>query len=120
MTDTQQTARIESISDSKISCNARITLPNGDPVWIAIHGPERLFSLIGQKIVVKKSKAGLFGKTLFKGTTTNTSQLEKLIHIYGDTSIPDSVKSPALKLFVQVALNAKDANSLAQTLSEGN
>ena len=110
-------ATINKISDTKISCYAMLTLSNGDPIHIAVSGKDRHFSPLGQRVVVKKSKGGIFGKKLYVGTSNYNGRWGDFVNKCSGTEVPSECQSPALQLIVALSMNAHSAEELASTLN---
>lgn len=97
--------------DGKIGCWSRVNLENGDPIWI---------SVAQTGVIVKKSRMGLMGATLYNETNVynaaKTAQaLDAQISKY---VIPSEMTNPVLRVFTQVALECKSAAQLSVRLNK--
>ena len=92
-------------------CWARVTLENGDPIWI---------SVAQTGVVVKKSRLGLFGAKLYeqKKIELVASQAFNLDDEIMEYSTPPEMTHPVLKVFTQVALESKTANHVAARMNQ--
>lgn len=90
---------------------SRVDLDNGDPIWI---------SVASAGVVVKKSKIGFLGTTLYN-ERSNFSAAKTAHALNAEISkylTPMDMTNPVLRAFTQVALESKSADELAARLSE--
>ena len=102
-------AQLGRYSDGRLTCYANITLDNGDPIYI---------SVAQAGVVVKRSKTGLMGKKLYNGGAEQTARKCQSLHeTFGSTPVDPGVTNPALRVFVQAALNSDSATDLEKILA---
>jgi hypothetical protein len=90
---------------------SRVDLENGDPIWI---------SVAHTGVVVKKSKIGFLGTTLYN-ERSNFSAAKTAHALNAGISkyvTPIDMTNPVLRAFTQVALESKSADQLAARVNQ--
>ena len=95
----------------KIGHWSKVLMTSGEPCWI---------SIAKEGILIKKSKIGLFGKTVFKKGPIEEiySKLGLLDKKFNKDLCPEDMKSFILKSFTNAALNCKNLDELESVLKE--
>jgi hypothetical protein len=99
-------------SDRKRSCWTRLTLTNGEPVWV---------SIAQTGILVKRSRLGLLGATLYSE--------KRIYHAAGvakelsglcpaHPTLPHEIENIVLRAFVNAILHCDSATQVAACLNE--
>ncbi len=96
--------------DGKSACWSRVNLENGDPIWI---------SVAQAGVIVKKSRIGLLGATLYNETNVyNAAKTAKILDEQIDQyTTPMEMTNLVLRAFTQVALECKSAAELPVRLN---
>lgn len=101
--------------DGKNGCWSRVDLENSDPIWIRV---------AQNRVLVKKSKMGFLGATLFKETVVyQAEKTADALDFQNDKSIsnellPAEMKNPVLRAFTQAVLGCRSANHVSVLLNE--
>lgn len=103
-------SRVVRFRDNGRECWARVDLTNGDPIWI---------SVAQSSVVIKKSRMGLLGATLYKEESLmHSSVVATNLEFMIDTNETNSGFSIALRPFVKAALKANSAAELCSVLRQ--
>lgn len=90
---------------------ANIRMDNGDPCWISINQA---------RILVKKSKIGIFGPKLYeRKNMSKAARTAKVLSCqYLDDLTPDGMRDPVLKSIVNAVLHCSDLAEATRVLNE--
>jgi hypothetical protein len=90
---------------------SRVDLENGDPVWI---------SVAHSGVIVKKSKMGLLGGTLYQERSNfSAAKTARALDAHISKYVtPMDMTNPVLRAFTQVALECKSADEFAARLNK--
>ena len=96
---------------SKRGCGATVVLESGEPC---------LLSIAQSVILVKRSKHGIFGATLYneKNVYINARRTGALAYLFPDKQVPDSISNLSLRAFFNAILHCHNANDVCTTLNE--
>lgn len=105
------TKLIRFLDDDRENRRANIRMDNGAPCWIRI---------AQTGILVKRSKMGLFGATLYRGKDIDrAAEIAKILkRQYSDDLTPDDMRNPVLKSIVNAVLHCRDLAEVARVLNE--
>jgi hypothetical protein len=106
------TAKILYFGDSsKRGCGATVILESGQPC---------LLSIAQSGILVRKSRHGIFGATLYneKNVYINARRTGALAYLFPDRQFPDGISNPSLRAFFNAILHCHSANGVCTTLNE--
>jgi hypothetical protein len=106
------TAKILYFGDSsKRGCGATVILESGEPC---------LLSIAQSGILVKESRHGIFGATLYneKIVYINARRTGALAYLFPDKQFPDSISNLSLRAFFNAILHCHSANDVCTTLNE--
>ena len=97
--------------DGKLGCWSRVSLESGDPIWI---------SIAQTGVIVKKSRLGLMGATLYNETNVSTAakMAQALDAQVSKYATPAEMTNPVLRAFTQAALECQSAAQLAVRISK--
>ena len=101
---------LHSYLDDRLRCFANVRMDNGDPVFI---------SVARTSVLVKKSKAGLFGPKLFRAKSRHKVLMtaSALDSIFPDRLTPAVITDPVLSSFTNAALHCSTTVELANVLN---
>lgn len=96
--------------DNGVACWSQVRLDSGERVWI---------SVAQAGVLVKKSRLGLFGATLYNETNVyNAAETAKILHSdIVEYSIPPDMTNSVLVAFTQAALDCESAAKLSLYLN---
>lgn len=89
---------------------SNIRMENNNPCWIG-------FAQTGVR--VKKSKVGMFGKTLYeKNASDSANTALALSKLYGDDLTPSEMRHPLLKAFTNAVLHCSNLEEVISILND--
>ena len=99
------------VDNPRKACWSRVILDSGEPIWI---------SIAQTGVLIKRSKLGLFGATLFRESEIlKCADVGDALHReFDDCTVPDGMTNPALRVFTQAALNSKSTLELCGKLDK--
>jgi hypothetical protein len=100
-----------SFKDSSTGCFANVRMDNGDPCFI---------SVAQTGVIVKKSKVGFFGATLYdeKNVYHAAMTAKALFYLYPEQLTPEGINNPVLKAFTNAALHCTNLAEVTGVLNE--
>jgi len=92
-------------------CGATVMLASGEPC---------LLSIAGSGILVRKSRYGFFGATLYdeKVVHINAQRTAALAYLFPDKLFPNGIKNLNLRVFFNAILHCQSATEVSWTLNE--
>jgi len=99
-------------ADSKQrGCGATVRLETGEPCWL---------SIAQSGVLVKKSRFGILGATLYNEKTVYTNSLRgiALAYLFPEKRFPDGVMDHNLRSFLNAILHCHSASEVCKTLNE--
>jgi hypothetical protein len=104
-------ADVLNFSDGKFTCYANVRLDSGEPCYI---------NVAQTGVLVKKSRLGLLGPTLYKETVVYKAAMtaKALHHLYPDSRTPPGLHHPVLKAFTNAVLHCSSAMEVGTTLNQ--
>lgn len=102
---------LHSYRDQSGQCFANVRLDDGAPCFI---------SVAQTGILVRKSRLGLMGQTLYKEPVTEKLAMttKALSYLFPDIKVPDGMTNPMLRTFVNAVLHCSTASDVKSILNE--
>lgn len=102
-------SKVEAFLDNGSQCWARLTLAQSEPCWIGV---------AQTGAIVKRSKLGLFGSTLYRETDVFKAAMtaKALRYLLPTNLLPAGFENPVLASFTNSALAAVNAAEVARVL----
>lgn len=103
------TSKVVAFLDNGSQCWSRLALAHGEPCWI---------SVAQTGVIVKRSKLGLFGATLYKETDAFRAAMtaKALRYVLPTNLLPDGFRNPVLSQFTNAALACNNSAELSAAL----
>jgi hypothetical protein len=100
---------VQAFLDNGSQCWARLKLGNGDPCWI---------SVAQSGVIVKRSRLGLFGATLYKETDVYKAAMtaKALSFLLTSNLLPKGFSNPVLSAFTNTAMGCMSAAEVVRAL----